>query len=45
MKKFFLICLAILLGVQGAASAKKNDLPEESRIKIALEITDGSKIF
>lgn len=44
MKKFFLICLAILLGVQGMASAKENDgLPESDRIKIAVEVTSSSR--
>lgn len=44
MKKIFLICLAILLGVQGAAFAKKNDgLPEEQRIKVAVEVTSSSR--
>ena len=44
MKKFFLICLAILLGVQGMASAKENEgLPETERIKIAVEVTSSSR--
>ena len=43
-KKFFLICLAMLFLVQNAAFAKKKDgLPEEERIKIAIEITDSSR--
>ncbi len=43
-RKIFLLCLAVLLIVQGAASAKKNsDLPEEERIKIAIEVTDSSR--
>ena len=43
MKKIFLICLAILLCVQGTASAEDKGLPESERIKIALEVTDGSR--
>ena len=43
MKKFFLICLAILLSVQGAASAKNSGLPEEERINIAVEVADSSR--
>ena len=43
-KKIFLLCLAILLVMQGAVSAKKNEgLPEEDRIKIAVEVKDGSR--
>ena len=43
-KKFFLLCLAMLLIMQGAVSAKKNEgLPEEERIKIAVEVKDGSR--
>ena len=43
-KKIFLLCLAILLAMQGAVSAKKNEgLPEEDRIKIAVEVKDGSR--
>lgn len=41
MKKILLMCLAILLNLQGAASAK--DLPEAERIKIAVEVIDTSK--
>ena len=44
MKKIFLICLAILLGVQGAAFAEKNEgLPEEQRIKVAVEVSSSSR--
>lgn len=44
MRKIFLICLAILLAVPCAAFAKKNDgLPEEDRIKIAVEIINTSR--
>ncbi|MBR4904856.1 MAG: hypothetical protein IKZ53_09315 [Selenomonadaceae bacterium] len=42
MKKIFLICLAILLGIQCVASAKSN-LSEEKRINIAVEVTDTSR--
>ena len=42
VKKFFLICLAIMLSVQGVASAK-SELPEERRINIAVEVTDTSR--
>ena len=43
-KKIFLLCLAVLLGFQGAASAKKNEgLPEEERIKIAVEVIDETR--
>ena len=41
MKKFFLICLAILLSVQGAAAAK--EISEEPQINIAIEVTDSSR--
>ena len=44
LKKFFALCLAMLLVIQGAASAKKNEgLPEEERIQIAIEVTDSSR--
>ena len=44
LKKFFLLCLAMFLVMQGAASAKKNSgLPEEERVKIAIEIKDSSR--
>lgn len=43
MRKIFLICLAILFGVQGAAFAKSKGLPEEERINIAVEIKDTSR--
>ena len=43
MKRICLICLAILLGVQGAAFAKSKGLPEEERIKVAVEIKDTSR--
>lgn len=43
-RKIFLLCLAMLLVMQGAVSAKKNEgLPEEDRIKIAVEVKDGSR--
>lgn len=42
-KKIFLICLAILLGVQSAALAKEKGLPEENRIKVAVEVTNSSR--
>ena len=42
-KKFFLLCLTILLVMQGAASAKKTELAEEDRIKVAIEVTDHSR--
>ena len=43
-KKIFLLCLAMLLIMQGAVSAKKNEgLPKEERIKVAVEVTDGSR--
>lgn len=40
-KKIFLICLALLLSVQAASSAK--GLAEEERIKVAVEISDSSR--
>ena len=44
IRKIFLLCLAMLLVMQGAVSAKKNEgLPEEDRIKIAVEVKDGSR--
>lgn len=44
IKRMFLLCLAFMLVMQGAVSAKKNaGLPEEERIKIAVEITDGTR--
>ncbi|MBQ7628607.1 MAG: hypothetical protein IJS81_00100, partial [Selenomonadaceae bacterium] len=43
VKKFFLFCLMMLLVVQSAASAKDKGLPEEERIKVAIEITDDSR--
>lgn len=42
-RKIFLICLALLLSVQGAAFAKDKGLPEEDRINIAVEIKDTSR--
>jgi len=43
-KRIFLLCLAMLLIVQGAASAKKNEgLPENERIKVAIEVKDSSR--
>ena len=43
LRKIFLICLAFLLGVHGAAFAKSKGLPEEQRINIAVEIKDTSR--
>lgn len=44
VKKFFLLCMAILLLMQGSALAKKDSgLPEEERIKVAVEIMDNSR--
>ena len=43
VKKFFLFCLMMLLVVQSAASAKDKGLPEEERIKVAIEVTDDSR--
>ena len=43
IRKIFFICLALLLGVQGAASAKDKGLPAEQRIKVAVEIKDTSR--
>ena len=44
VKRFFVLCLAVLLVMQGAASAKKNKgLPEEERIQLAIEVTDGTR--
>ena len=43
VKKFFLLCLAVLFVMQGAASAKDKGLPEEERINIAIEVKDGSR--
>ncbi|MBR4384360.1 MAG: hypothetical protein IKP64_12480 [Selenomonadaceae bacterium] len=42
-KKFFLMCLAILLAFHGAAAAKKAEIPEEDRIRIAIEVVDGTR--
>lgn len=42
-RKIFLICLALLLVMQGVVSAKDEGLPEEDRIKIAVEVKDGSR--
>lgn len=42
-KKIFLLCIAILLVVHGAASAKEKGLPEAERIKIALEVNDETR--
>ncbi|MBQ3433639.1 MAG: hypothetical protein IJG24_01180, partial [Selenomonadaceae bacterium] len=43
IRKIFLLCLAMLLVMQGAVSAKNEGLPEEDRIKIAVEVKDGSR--
>lgn len=44
VKKFLLICLALLLSMHSAAFAKKNSgLPENERIKVAVEITDSTR--
>ena len=43
-KKIFLLCLAMLIVMQGTVFAKKNaGLPEEERIKIAVEVKDSSR--
>ena len=42
-KKIFLLCMALLLVMQSAALAKEKGLPEEERIKLAIEITDNSR--
>lgn len=42
-KKFLLIYLVMLLSLQGAVSAKSKGLPEEERIKIAVEIVDSTR--
>ena len=42
-KKFFLICLMLIIGVHVTASAKDKGLPEEERIKVAVEITNTSR--
>lgn len=41
MKKFFLMCLAILLSIQGAAAAES--LTTKSKVNIAVEVTDNSR--
>lgn len=43
IRKIFFICLIFLLGLQGAASAKSKGLPEEERIKVAVEVKDSSR--
>ena len=43
IKKFFLLCLAMIFVVQGAASAKEKGLPEEERVRVAVEVVDGSR--
>lgn len=43
MRKIFLLCLAILLAVPNIAGAKDDGLPEEDRIKIAVEIINTSR--
>ena len=43
LRKIFLICLVLLLSVQGAAFAKEKGLSEEDRIKVAVEIKDTSR--
>lgn len=42
-RKIFFICLMLLLGVQVTALAKDAGLPEEERIKIAVEIKNSSR--
>lgn len=42
-KKFFLMCLAILLAIHGAAAAKKAEIPEADRVKVAIEVVDGTR--
>lgn len=43
LKKIFFACLAMILFVQGAAAAKNKGLPEEERIRVAVEVTDDSR--
>ncbi len=43
IKKFFLLCLAMLLVMPSAFAKKDKGLPEEERIQIAIEVTDDSR--
>ena len=43
MRKIFLMCLMILLILNGTAFAKDKGLPEGERIKIAVEVSDTSR--
>ena len=43
VKKFFLLCLAMIFVVQGAAFAKDKGLPEEERVRVAVAVADGSR--
>ncbi|MCR5833396.1 MAG: hypothetical protein K6G55_01900 [Selenomonadaceae bacterium] len=43
LKKFLLMCLVMLIGIQSAASAKEKGLPENERIKVAVEVKDSSR--
>ena len=43
MRKIFFICAAIFLCATGMASAKDSGLPEEDRIKVAVEILNSSR--
>ncbi len=42
-KKFFLLCVALIVAIHGAAAAKDKGLPEAERIQIAVEVIDGSR--
>ena len=42
-KKLFLLCVALLMVIHGAAAAKDKGLPEAERIKIALEVIDETR--
>ena len=42
-RKIFFICLTLMLVVQSAAFAKSKGLPEEERIKVAVEVKDTSR--
>lgn len=42
-KKIFLLCLMLIIGLHVTAFAKDKGLPEEERIKVAVEITNGSR--
>ena len=42
-KKLFLLCVALIVAIHGAAAAKEKGLPEAERIQIAVEVVDGSR--